>query len=344
MGPNAFDDLLTSIQAEIGTLHSTIGTLKKDVKKHTAKVAKKGKSNKQAVAKLAQQQRNLDRAKATIVNLKSFFVTLMKDWSDVNNRIIGRVVWSPPITGLSPRLNPPVEDEDDDSNGYTKDVCVIKLDKNKFMPNFMGNAVDLGTEIDAAEFTCPFDPIPLYDVLSDEVPITTFKYPVDRLYRLKSILPVSKIGEPANKDIMGDHTRFVLKRGVETHTTVGCLKGFDSHQRYTSLYGKLDSVEAAVYPYGDNKHPASGGGGGGRIDCFGTGGDSGAVIVGAKNDVVAQLTGGTGSSKDSCSSDIIYGTPMEWLWNVVIKGEFPDAVLFSDTDEEEDEEEDLYYN
>ena len=27
---------------------------------------------------------------------------------------------------------------------YTQDVCVIKLNKKKFWPNFMGNVIDLG--------------------------------------------------------------------------------------------------------------------------------------------------------------------------------------------------------
>ncbi|KAJ3765565.1 hypothetical protein FB446DRAFT_655089, partial [Lentinula raphanica] len=56
-------------------------------------------------------------------------------------------------------------------------------------------------------------------------------------------------------------------------------------------------------------------------------GDSGAAIVGTDNDLVAQLNAGTGSAADSC--DIIYGTPMEWLWTV-IQAEFPNAVLFFD--------------
>jgi len=41
-------------------------------------------------------------------------------------------VWAPPITGLTA------------PHGYTQDVCVIKLDKERFLPNFRGNAIDLG--------------------------------------------------------------------------------------------------------------------------------------------------------------------------------------------------------
>ncbi|KAJ2913566.1 hypothetical protein MD484_g6826, partial [Candolleomyces efflorescens] len=294
MGNRGFDDLLTSIKALIGTLNNTIVVLEKSVKTYTAR-AQGG--NQQAATDLVKYQQNLDDTKNTIVKLKNFYATLRKDWSDVNNRVIGHVVWSPPITGL----NAP------DGPGYTQDVCVIKLDKRKFLPNFQGNVIDLGTEIDSGKFM---------DLLSPQLDVPSgFDYPEDRLYQLKAILAATKIQEPNSQDIKGDPTRFVIKRGVATLTTVGRLNGFESHQRRYTLLGTFDSVEAAVYPYNNNSGP------------FSRGGDSGAAIVGANNDIVAQLTGGAGSTG---SSDITYGAPMEWLWNVVIKGEFPDAALFFD--------------
>ena len=134
MGNRGFDDLLASIQALIGTLNNTVVVLEKKVRTYTAR-AEGG--DQQAAADLARYQQNLDDTKKTIVELKSFFATLKRDWSDVVNRIIGHVVWSPPITGL----NAP--------DGYTRDVCVIKLDKKKFLPNFRGNAIDLGA------YLCP---------------------------------------------------------------------------------------------------------------------------------------------------------------------------------------------
>jgi hypothetical protein len=150
---------------------------------------------------------------------------------------------------------------------------------------------------------------PRYDAPSE------FDYPEDRLYLLQVILAAAKIKEPNSQDIKGDPTRFVIKRGHTTLTTIGRLNGFESHQRRYSLHGHFDSVEAAVYPYDNDSGP------------FSRGGDSGAAIGGTNNDLVAQLTGGTGPTD---SSDITYGTPMEWLWNDVIKVEFPNAVLFFD--------------
>ncbi len=142
-----------------------------------------------------------------------------------------------------------------------------------------------------------------------------FDYPEDRLYQLKVILDAAEIKEPNSQDIKGDPTRFVIKRGLKTHTTVGRLNGFESYRRIYGLLGNFDSIEAAVYPYDNDSGP------------FSRGGDSGAAIVGAKNDIVAQLTGGAGPTD---SSDITYGTPMQWLWNFVIKREFPNAVIFFD--------------
>ncbi|KAI0279335.1 hypothetical protein BGY98DRAFT_1089205 [Russula aff. rugulosa BPL654] len=273
MGNRAFDDLLESIQALIGTLNNTITVLEKSVKTHAARAAG---GNQQAAADLAKFQQNLDDTRATIAELKKFFATLKKDWSEVNNRIIGHVVWSPPITGLTAPY------------GYTRDVCVIKLNSEKFLPNLRGNAIDLGTEIESGKFMGLL--YPRYDVPFE------FDYPEDRIYLLKVILAAAKIKEPNSQDIKGDPTRF-------------------SRERRYGLLGNFDSVEAAVYPYDNDSGP------------FSRGGDYGAAIVGANNDFVAQLTGGAGPTD---SSDITYGTPMEWLWNEVIKVEFPNAVLFFD--------------
>jgi len=129
MGNRAFKDLLESIQALIGTLNNSTIILEKNVKAQEARVAR---GIQQAVTDLVKFQQSLQETRDTVVELKNFFATLKKDWTDVNNRVIGHVVWSPPITGLTPPYK------------YTQDVCVIKLDSQKFLPNLRGNAIDLG--------------------------------------------------------------------------------------------------------------------------------------------------------------------------------------------------------
>jgi hypothetical protein len=69
--------------------------------------------------------------RAAIIALDAFFVKLSKNWSELTDRIIGHVVWAPPI-GVS--VLP---------HGYAQDLCVIKLDK-KFRDGFLGNVLSLG--------------------------------------------------------------------------------------------------------------------------------------------------------------------------------------------------------
>lgn len=136
------------------------------------------------------------------------------------------------------------------------------------------------------------------------------------LYFLKDILASADIKEPNIKSKNGNLTRFVSKRGFSTGTTIGCLNGFLSRTRRYTPIGTFDSIDTAVLSYDDES------------GMFSRGGDSGAAIVGSNNEFVAMLNGGAGTSKDC---DITYGTPMQWLWNNVIKPEFPDAILFFDS-------------
>lgn len=128
MGNRAFNNFLASIQAKITNLNNTI-----ILEKCTVSFKRKANaSDTQAAKYLAATEDNMKNRKQAIKALKVFFVTLKKDWSKGNNHIIGQVICAPLITGL----NAP--------HSYTKDVCVIKLNKKKIWPNFMGNVIDLG--------------------------------------------------------------------------------------------------------------------------------------------------------------------------------------------------------
>jgi hypothetical protein len=145
-----------------------------------------------------------------------------------------------------------------------------------------------------------------------------FDYPEDRLFTLGAVLSAAKIREPNSQDHNGGPVRLVIKRGLTTRTTIGRLTGFKSHERRYSTLGYLDSVEVAIYPYDNDSGP------------FSRDGDSGALIVGSLAEFVALLTGGTGPTD---SSDTTYGTPMYWLWNDVVKPQFPGANLYFDIPE-----------
>ncbi|KAJ1306713.1 hypothetical protein OPQ81_007703 [Rhizoctonia solani] len=282
MGNTAFADLLASIQARIGILNNTSD----------------GSNDAQVVSGLASTEGDMRKKKAAIEELKKFYIKMKKEWSELNERVIGYVVWAPPISVLTP------------PHGYTKDMCVIKLNEKKFSRNFKGNVIDLGPEIEPGQFMSFM--YPRHDAPSE------FDYPEDRLFRLRAILSADEISDPNNQDHNGDPVRFVIKRGLTTRTTIGRLTGFESHARRYTVLGHLDSLEAAIYPYDNDSGP------------FSRGGDSGSLIADSLAKFGALLTGGTGTTD---SSDITYVTPMYWLWNEVVKPKFPGATLYFDIPE-----------
>jgi hypothetical protein len=89
-----------------------------------------------------------------------------------------------------------------------------------------------------------------------------------------------------------------------------------SHVRRYFALGSRDSLELAVYPYNKESGP------------FYRGGDSGCIVVDALGKFVMLLTSGTGATN---SSDIMFGSPMFWLWDV-IKDAFPGADLYFEDD------------
>ena len=146
-----------------------------------------------------------------------------------------------------------------------------------------------------------------------------YEYPFDHLLKLQGILSTDseEIYTPNNKDRRGTPVKYVIKHGLTTLTTIGCLSGFESHVRRYFALGSRDSVEAAVYSYDNNSGP------------FSRRGDSGSIIVDAVGKFVALLTRGTGPT-DNC--DITYGSPIHWLWEI-IRVQFPGANLdFEDDD------------
>lgn len=281
MGTKAFDDFLKSIQAEIDSLFNTVTFLDSCIKAFTGKPQRAGQ--------LDTAKADLKRTSDKIEALKDFYNMMQMDWSDLKSRVIGHVVWAPPITGI---------------DGYTQDVCVVKLDKNRFMPNFVQNVINLGVKIGPGEFMSM-----MYDDKTD------FDYPLDRhLFKLWGILPAERISHPTSKDVP---LRFVIKNGSTTGTTIGRLSRFQSKVRMYGLTGTFDSTETPVLNYGTNPYFGS----------FSEDGDSGAVVCGPNGEFVSILTSGAGNAE---SVDITYTTPMHWLWDEVILARFPGASLYFD--------------
>ena len=90
MDNKAFNDFLVFLQSEIGSLNAEVARTKESIKC----------SKQQAGAVREELQRKLDDTRKEISELKKFFVALKTEWSDIRKRVIGHVVWSPPISGL----------------------------------------------------------------------------------------------------------------------------------------------------------------------------------------------------------------------------------------------------
>lgn len=125
MGTKAFTNFLIFIQGHIGTLNNTVGVLEKRVTALTARSEGGGPNAEQAARELVETRRELSKTRTAIEELKKFFVKMKKQWTNPKDRVIGHVVWAPPVS-------------------YTKDVCVVKLDEKKFSQNFRRNVLDLG--------------------------------------------------------------------------------------------------------------------------------------------------------------------------------------------------------
>jgi hypothetical protein len=132
MGTKAFTNFLISIQGHIGTLNNTVGVLEKRVTVLKARSESGGPKAEQAERELVETQHELRKIQTAIGELKKFFLKMKKEWRMPKDRIIGHVVWAPPVTvSTAP-------------HSYTKDVCVVELDEKKFSQNFRRNVLDLG--------------------------------------------------------------------------------------------------------------------------------------------------------------------------------------------------------
>ena len=130
MGDIAFTNYKTSIHAYIGTLLDTVKSLKKRVDAYKHKVEDGIDVDKSKVI-LQENEVELSKTERHINELRRFSHIIDKRWGKCKNRVIGHVVWAPPIsTGQAP-------------HDYTCDLCVVELNKEKFR-NLIGNVLCLG--------------------------------------------------------------------------------------------------------------------------------------------------------------------------------------------------------
>ena len=131
MGPDAFTNHLTFLQSTISTLLETTEYLKTRVTLLTALVEGCGSRAEQSGLELLETQEQLTKMRTKIDALKAHFVSVKRKWSKAKDRVIGHVIWAPPISVATP------------PHQYTQDVCVIQLNKDKFR-HFRKNVLSLG--------------------------------------------------------------------------------------------------------------------------------------------------------------------------------------------------------
>ncbi|KAJ7572147.1 hypothetical protein C8J56DRAFT_1009222 [Mycena floridula] len=272
MRKRAFTNYLALILAKIESLNSMIDYLVV----RAELLAKKEDEASETAIKVPKGDTHVEVHKAFLVEVKI-------RWDTLKDCVIGYVDWGPPI-GFGEPLH-----------GYTKDLSVIRLDKNKFT-HFRGNVLSLGPEIPRDAFVAM-----MYNCIDEG------------LLPVNDMLTASNIKNPNSKNLIRDHIRRVIKHGFTTKTTVGTLSGFMSHVRWSISLGRhCDTIKMAILPHDKASRP------------FSKGGDSGSLIVDTLGRAVALFTGGAGVSN---SSDITFGTPMEWVWEL-IKDEYPGANFY----------------
>ncbi|KAL1681242.1 hypothetical protein EV122DRAFT_275603 [Schizophyllum commune] len=211
MGNHAFQKYEASIDKQISIMEDVVTTWTRYI--HAMEV----RGNTDDVG-YAEKHRALAAAQAELDALTQFKTQVHSRWWKPEDRVIGHVVWAPPIA------------RGPDSN-YTTDVCVIKLDKAKF-ENFSGNILSLGRGFAPRDFIERMKS-------SSSAP---FIYPENGLLPLNGILSIPDI---ANTKMTPCR---VIKRGSTSGTTIGKLTGFLSTKRCYGLAGSFDSDEFAIYP------------------------------------------------------------------------------------------------
>lgn len=149
LGSRAFENLAKSIKIKIGNHGISAERYKEQILKLQEKIAglskraagEKGEDEvEEASGELKEATKELEKTKSLLgevtepmEDLEKFHEDVTGKWSHPNQRILGHIVRSPPIT-----LGAGTE-------GFTEDYAVVELDTSKFKKSFVGTAIDLGT-------------------------------------------------------------------------------------------------------------------------------------------------------------------------------------------------------
>jgi hypothetical protein len=131
MGAPEFANYLIFLQNTIDIHCMTVKDLEDSVESLTVLVEGDDPCAVNSAAELPDVKQQLTKMQAKVEDYKAYLLKVKKEWSEPKDRVIGYIVWSPPISINTPPYS------------YTEDLCIIKLDKEKFR-HFGGNILSLG--------------------------------------------------------------------------------------------------------------------------------------------------------------------------------------------------------
>ncbi|TEB15816.1 hypothetical protein FA13DRAFT_1804881 [Coprinellus micaceus] len=204
--------------------------------------------------------RHLKTQGEAIEPLEKFLRQVKRDWKDPKDRIIGHVVYSPPLVHSFGK------------DKFTLDLAVVEVHSDKVdSTNFVGNAIDLG-DIDLGRLNASVRP-------------SRVVFPGNRLLRLRDTLSIDEMRSHSSEDAQGGGPpTIVLKRGCTSRLTFGCLHNIRSVLRQSPMVKPTEySREFAVLtraPKGERGEP------------FSADGDSGSVVINSSCTVVGMVTSG----------------------------------------------------
>ncbi|KAF8332800.1 uncharacterized protein EI90DRAFT_3145403 [Cantharellus anzutake] len=290
LGSKAYPDTLEALMADIGRELIFVDHFNREL----AALGEAVEGEDATVAEVRQEFKGkLAKAEKTIMTVNAFHSDIAKHWSTASQRVIGHVIYAPPISvGTGPKP-------------FTEDWALIELNRDKIdWNNFKGNAVYLGNKISAPDFVLKMHPHPEGR--------SAFKYPVGSLLHVKGIVK-EEIRQPTLLDANGEECLIVIKNGKSTGITIGLGSDIESFIRVYDEYGiKSTSMEIAIHPYNH------------KDGAFSAPGDSGSIVVDGLGRIIGLLTGGSGTTG---STDVTYVTPYSWV-EEQIKKAFPDSYLY----------------
>lgn len=137
LGTTAFDDLFQPIKDKIKACGEVADDYHSQLEESQERLVAVGGDDAEMERTMANRDRIqglLDAANQAKAEIEEFHADVIKNWSSANQRIIGHVVRSPPITFGG-------------KESFTQDYAIVELNSSKFKHAFRGNVIDLGALI-----------------------------------------------------------------------------------------------------------------------------------------------------------------------------------------------------